>query len=215
MTGLRFGKWTAIFRAEDHITKSGYHFTKWFCRCDCGTEKAVTANSLLSGRSSSCGCDKSANAITAKKNFTTHGETKTRLYQIWAGMRKRCNNQNSYNYKHYGGRGISVCSEWDDFLAFKEWAVNNGYDDSLSIDRIDVDGDYTPLNCRWADNITQANNKRTNHKIEHNGVIYTVAELARLIEVPYDYLCENYNKGRTVDEIIDMRKQLEQLKQND
>jgi len=93
-------------------------------------------------------------------NRRTHGKSKTRLYSIWAGIKKRCLNPNSQYYKNYGGRGISVCSEWINFEPFYEWAVNSGYKECLSIDRINNEQGYSPDNCQWADRYTQARNSR-------------------------------------------------------
>ena len=108
-----------------------------------------------------------------------HGETKTVLYKKWDSMRQRCKNPNNPSYPHYGARGITVCKEWDNFLSFKQWSISNGYQPNLSIDRIDVNGNYEPSNCRWADVITQANNKTTSRYIEYNGRKQTVAQWAK------------------------------------
>lgn len=95
------------------------------------------------------------------KRFATHGGSKTRLYRVWRGMKTRCYNANSKKYHHYGGRGIIICDEWlTSFAKFREWALTNGYTDKLSIDRIDVNGNYEPSNCRWADDLTQRHNRR-------------------------------------------------------
>lgn len=90
----------------------------------------------------------------------------TRIYNIWKGMRKRCNNPNSNTYKYYGGRGIRVCREWDDFLNFYNWSISNGYQEALSIDRVDYDGDYTPDNCRWVTSEIQNSNTRKNKEFK-------------------------------------------------
>lgn len=160
IAGKRFGRLIAITR----VNSSGY--SKWLCKCDCGSEKVILAASLLSGGTKSCGC-LSREVATAKGQKTaTHGESKTRLYRIWSGMKRRIHNPNCQRYKNYGGRGIRICKEWDEsYEAFRDWALKNGYDSEApygqcTIDRINVDGDYEPDNCRWADMKTQANNQR-------------------------------------------------------
>lgn len=202
MTGARFGKWTVLELAEPLHDKRGYNVIRWKCRCDCGTERDVIGTTLRSGKSQSCGCDVGRRATCAKENFTTHGESKTRLYRIWAYMKKRCSNPNASNYKDYGARGISVCDEWMEFEPFREWALAHGYDDDLSIDRIDVNGNYCPDNCRWVDGVAQANNKRNSVRIAGLGETHTIAEWARLLNVDYKYLHKKISSGKNIDDII-------------
>lgn len=112
---------------------------------------------------------------------TTHGDTGTRLYQIWNAMKQRTRNPNTINYSLYGGKGVSVCSEWNRYEAFKEWALSNGYQCNLTLDRIDGNGDYCPENCRWANWFTQENNRRNNHLITYDGETLTLSQWARKI----------------------------------
>ncbi len=115
----------------------------------------VMTGNVKSGNSTKCG-----SCATTIKNVT-HGDARTKLYMVWCAMKARCYRTNDKSYKNYGGRGITVCTEWrEDYSAFKKWAVDSGYDERLSIDRIDNDGDYEPSNCRWATPKTQARNKR-------------------------------------------------------
>ena len=155
------------------------------CVCDCGKEKSILKSCLGKG-TNSCGC---LNSDTAKALLTTHGMTDTRLYGTWCNMKNRCNNPNVQSYKYYGARGIKVCDEWlHDFQAFATWSFENGYDANLSIDRINVDGDYEPSNCRWVDEIFQANNKRTNTRYTFDGKTMTLAEWSREIGISYAVL---------------------------
>lgn len=117
-------------------------------------------------------------------------------------MRKRCNNPNSSNYRNYGGRGITVCVEWDDYSQFRGWALSNGYGDDKSIDRIDVNSGYKPDNCRWVTSVAQANNRRSSKWYTVNGVTHTLAEWARLYEIPYKQLWKDVKAGKQLKELL-------------
>lgn len=129
-------------------------------------------------------------------------DSKTRLYAIWKGIKRRCLNERYHHYCNYGGRGITLCDGWRSFQTFKEWAMANGYNDTLSIERKDNEGDYCPENCVWADRIEQNNNTRRNHCIEYRGGVYTVAELSRISGVRQNTLLYRLRRGWTVEDAV-------------
>lgn len=179
LTGKKFGKLTVIKRAENNKN----HQTMWLCKCDCGNEKIILGNNLKNNTTKSCGC--------LRKNFNhiIHGKRHTRIYNIWRNMRKRCQKEYDNHYKYYGARGIKVCEEWDEsFQSFYEWAMKNGYTDELTIDRINVNGNYEPSNCRWVDIKTQNNNKRSVKLISYNGMNKTISEWADYVGLPHGTL---------------------------
>lgn len=156
LTNKKFGRWTVL----EFSHRDGSYYG-WKCRCECGVVKIVRSVNLTMGRTKSCGC--LSRELTIKR-ITTHRQTKTRLYRTWADMKKRCFYEKSKSYHNYGGRGITVCDEWLQFESFAKWAKQNGYTDYLQIDRIDVDGDYKPENCRFITKEENARNKRDTFK---------------------------------------------------
>ena len=172
LTGDRFGRWIALERVPEGKR------TKYLCRCVCGAEKLVAHGDLRSGKSKSCGCLR--RDVTIKKN-TTHGMSHhNRLWRIWVNMRTRCYNSNTTYWDRYGGRGITVCEEWrDSFQSFYDWAMDNGYSDSLTIDRINNDGDYEPNNCRWVTVREQSYNRSDNHFVTLEGTTLPLDKWSR------------------------------------
>ena len=134
--------------------------------------------------------------------ISTHGETKTRLHKIWESMHERCYNKNHKYFGNYGGRGIYVCGEWSDYIHFRDWALNNGYAEDLTIDRKDVNGNYTPSNCRWITMKEQQNNKRTNRCISMNGETHTMSEWSEIIGIKKTTLKERLNSGWSVEKSL-------------
>jgi len=150
MTGQRFGMLTAV----ELVGKNTSGRTLWKCKCDCGNEKIILQGALHQGLAKSCGCMR-------------HHLRNTRLYTIWSHMQQRCENKNHNRYKYYGARGICICDEWrSNFVAFYNWAQSNGYADNLTIDRVNVDGNYEPSNCRWIPASEQSRNRRPFHHIK-------------------------------------------------
>ena len=148
LVGSKFNRWTVIKRVENKHGKS-----RWICVCDCGTKKELYGESVKSGGTISCGCYQKDNP-----SRLTHGGRHTRLYNVWSKMKARCSCEKWHAYNRYGGRGIKVCQEWaHDFVAFRDWAFSNGYNDDLELDRKDNDGDYCPDNCQW---LTHEQNKK-------------------------------------------------------
>lgn len=177
LEGQRFGRLTVICFHHKDKNRSRYYL----CKCDCGNEVVVYKYNLIRGLTKSCGC---LNSELATKRFRKHHLTGSRIYRCWIGMKNRCYNKNEPRYSDYGGRGIKVCDEWkNDFTAFYNWAIANDYKEDLTIDRIDVNGNYEPSNCRWATMKEQQRNRRNNRIIEYNGKSHCVAEWGEILGI--------------------------------
>lgn len=190
LTGKRFGRLTVIKVDGFYCSPKGRKEKLWLCRCGCCNEIRVRSCGL--GRSTnSCGCLRKE---TTSKNYKTHGKRFSRLYQVWLRMKQRCYNPKSKQYADYGGRGITICDEWlNDFQAFYDWAIENGYDENAdygqcTIDRIDVNGNYEPSNCRWVNADIQSRNKRSNIKIEFRGQTKVLKDWAKELGISYTTL---------------------------
>lgn len=199
--GNKYGRLTVIEDAPDKVYKNGAHDRVEKCLCDCGKIKFVKLGQLKSGHTRSCGC---YHDERCRERQITHGMTGTRLYRIWCMMKSRCSNPNMDYYYLYGGKGISVCDEWrNSFDSFSKWSIGHGYNDSLTIDRIDSNKDYCPENCRWVTFKKQANNTSRNHLLEYNGGIYTLAELSEIVNIPYSTLRHRIYDGMSVYSAIE------------
>lgn len=206
LTGLKFERLTVIERVEND--KRGA--ARWRCKCICGGETITSSAHLKSGHTKSCGCySKEVAKNKAYKNeyFYKHGlfsnKDYVRISHILNTMKKRCYNPNSSNYKNYGGRGITVYEKWREkengLLNFYKWAMDNGYEENLTIDRIDVNGNYEPNNCRWATAKEQANNKTNNRFITYNGETYTVTQWAEKINIKPRVLLDRIRRNWSVE----------------
>lgn len=208
LIGNRYGRLTVVDVADDSVSSSGYHTVRWKCLCDCGTEVIVRGKCLTQGVTKSCGC---LRREQLSKRVSKHNDQGSRLYAIWDSMRQRCNNPKNAAYHNYGGRGITICSDWDEYLNFKEWAVKSGYDNNATrgdctLDRIDVNKAYSPSNCRWTDMRTQSNNKRDTIRLYYNGKLKTLHELSQITNIKYHTLWRRYHLGMTTDKILQPTK---------
>ncbi len=185
ITGNRYGKLTAL-----HPTEPNHRgLWQWLFQCDCGNtiERSITFVSKFKGNvNSSCGCS---------HHLKTHGLSKCdkKLRWVWLAMRQRCINPENKDYINYGGRGISICDEWSDYANFHAWAMSSGYKDKVTIERVNVNGNYCPSNCTWMVNEKQALNRRNNVKLEYNGEMYSMRELSELSGVNYNTLRNRLN----------------------
>ena len=189
LTGQNFGKLT-VLELDNRRTQETKK-SHWICKCDCGKITSVTAHNLKTGHTKSCGC------LITNEQFITHGKSRTRLYNIWSGMKRRCYSPSTEHYNYYGGSGITICDEWrDNFQSFYDWSVSNGYSEELSIDRIDNSGNYCPSNCRWATKLEQARNKRNITHISVNGVVKPLYKWSEEYNIPIEVLRLRYKRGR-------------------
>lgn len=190
LTGKRFGKLYVV-----GVDAGGGRKTKYICQCDCGNIKSIRSDALIGGMTRSCGCikrDQDRINLTANHSHKMSG---TRIYGIWQGLKGRCENENNPRYDRYGGRGIKVCDEWDkSFEAFYKWAIDNGYSENLTIDRIDNDGDYSPQNCKWSTNDEQCNNRSTCIYITIGNETKTLMQWCEIFNIDYKMVYARYKR---------------------
>lgn len=192
LTGIRFSRLVVIGRGE--TTNGGQ--TTWRCKCDCGSEITAQAANIKNGKTRSCGCIRKEQISEFNtKSKTTHRLCKTAEYRIWGGMLTRCFNQNDHGYANYGIRGITVCDRWK---SFENFLLDMGSRPSPkhSLDRIDVNGNYSPENCRWATSKEQASNKRDTIYITNNGQTKSIAEWSEDTGLPYQVIWNRLKTGK-------------------
>lgn len=190
MIGKRFNRLIVI---EELSSRSKDGDKVYKCQCDCGNYVCVIGKSLRNGNTKSCGCLRNEKL---KSRVTTHGKSNTKMYAVWCSMKARCYNNNDKYYKSYGERGVVVCGEWlNDFMNFYEWSMNNGYKDNLTIDRIDVNGNYEPDNCRWVTMKEQNNNKRNNLYITYNGKTQTAKQWSDTLGIKSGTIRMRHHRG--------------------
>lgn len=210
LVGQVFGFLTVVSEESPVRYSKGYRYY-WKCQCECGNFVVIREDTLLARRSPymSCGCHRGDGAREYNKTHThpvKHGHSHEQLYNIWYLIRYRCNNPKCSAYDRYGGRGISVCTEWDDetggYDAFCEWSKANGYTPGLTIDRIDNDMGYQPDNCRWVDMQAQNRNKRHNVWLEYQGERKLACQWAEELGMPYKTLMNRIRLNWPIDKII-------------
>ena len=188
ITGMKFGRLT-VLRLSHKDSRQECH---WLCKCECGNEKTVSGNKLRSGNTKSCGC--------MQKEFLDgrlrrkHGLTNSKLYATWENMKHRCGDPKNWMYPNYGGRGIKVCEDWLDSSNFIEWALSHGYKEGLSIERIDVNGNYEPSNCKWIELKEQYLNRTDSHLLTAFGKTQTISEWAKETGLNYNTIERRVNK---------------------
>lgn len=190
---------------EDDGMRTAKKQVMWHCVCDCGKHVHVPTSYLTTGDTRSCGClfmDTCRQPNTLRHGDASPNGKHIRVYESWHQMKKRCNNPNDHNYSRYGGRGITVCDEWERYENFRDWALENGYSDELTLDRIDVNGNYEPSNCRWADAITQGNNRRDNRRVEYCGETHTLKEWSRITGISDGVIAKRIDYGWSVEDSL-------------
>lgn len=205
LIGEKYGRLTVI----EWMPNNGRR-TMWKCECECGRTTIVRAENLKSGNTLSCGCYGREQAL---KKLTKHGMSNTKLSGVLNAMKQRCFNPNNHEYNLYGGRGIKICDSWlKDSSSFYDWALSNGYENGLTIDRVNTNGDYCPENCRWVDFYAQANNTRKNIYINYNGETHTLKEWSRILNINYWTLYNRYVKlGWELEDVFDKHKRINQF----
>lgn len=187
LTGKRFGRLVAT----KYLGNS-----RWECQCDCGKKTNVAAKDIKNSHTRSCGC-------LFLDTIRKHNLANSRLYTIREGMITRCYKKSSPSYENYGGRGITICDEWrKDFMSFYNWAMDNGYEDNLTIERIDVNGNYEPSNCKWITNSEQSRNKRSTVYFTYNGETKIVSDWIKELGIPKTTFRRRIQQNRPIEEIL-------------
>lgn len=195
LTGKQFGRLTAVERMPPHGKNSCY---MWVCKCECGGTAIVRGSDLTNGHTMSCGCYRRMQRAIPNSQL--------RLHRIWANMKQRCTNPKTKDFRYYGARGILVCEEWQDFESFFYWAMSNGYQDGLTIERKNNDGNYEPSNCEWIPKNRQQRNTSRTKRYTYCGKVFTLAELCRIFGVPRSTVADRLKKGKTLEESLKIRR---------
>lgn len=205
LSGQRFGRLVVV---RDSGRRTKHRNVIFECLCDCGNATLVSGGSLTSGKVKSCGCYRVDVAKEFRHDPTTHGHSDERLYTVWTSMKQRCYCPSAVRFEHYGARGIVVCDEWlNDYESFRKWALDSGYDETkpkgeCTLDRIDVNGNYEPLNCRFVSSQEQNLNKTNNIQITYNGLTQTASEWAAILGISASTIRSRFHAGWTPNEIL-------------
>lgn len=201
LAGRRFGRVVAM---QYKGRAKGYQ-SLWSARCDCGSEFITTAGRLKSGHTQSCGClqkERTSETKTIHGFYRDASGKRSRLNRVWSAMKERCQNPNNKSFSNYGGRGITVCDEWQTFEPFHTWAMAAGYREGLTIDRIDNDKSYSPDNCRWTTTTIQSRNKRSNVILTFNGQTKILADWALKLGMDRGAIELRLKRGWTVEKAL-------------
>ena len=201
LSGKQFDYLLVIERGQPVKRKDGRYDSTFICRCKCGNIISVKGISLKKGNTTSCGCKRLESVGSINR---THSQSKTRLYGIWERMKQRCYNQNTKCFSRYGARGIVVCEEWiNDYDSFQEWAYENGYNEKLTLDRIDVNGNYCPENCQWSTRKEQANNTTVTRYLTYKGITKPLSYWSDEVGIKSKTILKRIDKlGWTVEEAL-------------
>jgi len=191
LTGKRFGKLTVL---SFNKKEKGHYY--WNCICDCGTECVKDGDRLRRLETKSCGCYRAS-------RVTTHGKHNSRIYRIWRDMKTRCSCPSAKAYERYGGRGINYIAEWEEFEPFYNWAINNGYKDGLTLDRIDYNGNYEPSNCKWSTMKEQSRNTSKNTLVTYKNETHCLAKWAEILNIKPSTLYGRLHMGWSIEKAFE------------
>ena len=206
-TNQKYGNLTAI----KYLYTNNRRKAVWLCACKCGNKIEVESDKLVTGNTKSCNClHKAATKQNIKRAIESQTKYKTKeekdIMHKFLQMKNRCYNPRSRAYINYGARGIKICEKWlKNPFSFFEWSINHEYKKGLTIDRIDVNGNYEPSNCRWITNLQQQNNKRNNHYLEYNGEKHTIAEWSRITQIPASTISDRIRRNFTIEKILNTK----------
>lgn len=200
LTGKKFNMLTVVEPHHIHYPKNSDRLLYWLVKCECGNTAVKSSRTIKSGYSKSCGC---LQRLATSKARKIHGEADSRLNNMWYNMKKRCYHKNNPKYKNYGARGIKICDEWkNDYVAFSDWAHENGYNDQMTIERIDVNGNYEPSNCKWIPMLDQAANRTSNKWVYIDGDKYSPLELEEKYNIPVKTIYARIARGDKGESVV-------------